>query len=56
MKPAASALASARSFLFVPADRLDRLPKALASGAHAVIIDLEDAVAPEHRADARRDL
>jgi citrate lyase subunit beta / citryl-CoA lyase len=49
-------LASARSFLFVPADRLDRLPKALASGAHAVIVDLEDAVAPEHKADARRAL
>ncbi len=53
MKPATCALASARSFLFVPADRLDRLPKAQASGAHAVIIDLEDAVAPEHKADAR---
>ena len=56
MKNSTSALASARSFLFVPADRLDRLPKALGSGAHAVIIDLEDAVAPEHKADARRAL
>jgi citrate lyase subunit beta/citryl-CoA lyase len=46
-------LASARSFLFVPADRLERLPKALASGAHAVIVDLEDAVAPEDKPAAR---
>jgi citrate lyase subunit beta / citryl-CoA lyase len=43
----------ARSFLFLPADRLERLPKALASGAHALILDLEDAVAPERKADAR---
>lgn len=53
MSGAASPLASARSFLFVPGDRLDRLPKALASGAHAVIVDLEDAVAPAHKAAAR---
>ena len=46
-------LTTARSFLFVPADRLDRLPKALASGAHAVIIDLEDAVAADHKKSAR---
>jgi len=51
-----SPLAAARSFLFVPGDRLDRLPKALASGAHAVIVDLEDAVAPEHKAAARAGL
>jgi citrate lyase subunit beta/citryl-CoA lyase len=42
-----------RSFLFVPADRPDRFGKALASGAHAVILDLEDAVAPERKAAAR---
>jgi len=53
MSSATSTLASARSFLFVPGDRLDRLPKALASGAHAVIVDLEDAVAPEHKALSR---
>jgi citrate lyase subunit beta/citryl-CoA lyase len=46
-------LAWARSFLFLPADRLERLPKALASGAHALILDLEDAVAPEHKPAAR---
>ncbi len=43
----------ARSFLFLPADRLDRLEKALASGAHMVIVDLEDAVAPDAKPDAR---
>lgn len=48
-----AALAAARSFLFVPADRPERIPKALASGADAVIVDLEDAVAPEAKAAAR---
>ena len=37
------ALARARTFLFVPADRPERLANALASGADAVIVDLEDA-------------
>jgi citrate lyase subunit beta/citryl-CoA lyase len=37
-------LAQARSFLFVPGNRPERFAKALASGADAVIIDLEDAV------------
>lgn len=46
-------LARARSFLFVPADRPERLPKALASAADAVIVDLEDAVAPAAKAAAR---
>jgi citrate lyase subunit beta / citryl-CoA lyase len=32
------------------------MPKALASGAHAVILDLEDAVAVEHKAAARNAL
>jgi citrate lyase subunit beta / citryl-CoA lyase len=43
----------ARSFLFVPADRPERFAKALASGAGAVIIDLEDAVAPAAKRSAR---
>jgi citrate lyase subunit beta / citryl-CoA lyase len=42
-----------RSYLFVPADRPERFAKALASGADAVIIDLEDAVAPAAKLDAR---
>lgn len=47
---------AACSFLFVPADRPERLPKALASGADMVIADWEDAIAPAHKASARRDL
>jgi citrate lyase subunit beta/citryl-CoA lyase len=42
-----------RSYLFVPGDRPERFAKACASGAHAVIVDLEDAVAPEHKVAAR---
>lgn len=34
-----------RSLLFVPADRPERFPKAVASGADAIILDLEDSVA-----------
>ena len=39
--------------LYVPGDRPDRVAKALASGADCVIVDLEDAVAPAHKAVAR---
>ena len=42
-----------RSALFVPATRPDRIPKALATGADAVIADLEDAVAAEAKEQAR---
>jgi citrate lyase subunit beta / citryl-CoA lyase len=42
--------------LFVPADRPERFAKAAASGADAVIIDLEDAVAPERKAFGREAL
>lgn len=42
-----------RSILFVPGDRPDRYGKALAAGADAVCIDLEDAVAPGHKTGAR---
>lgn len=42
-----------RSLLFVPGARPDRFEKALAAGADAVCIDLEDAVAPPGKADAR---
>lgn len=44
---------SAQSFLFVPGDRADRLPKAAASGADCVVVDLEDAVHPANKAAAR---
>jgi citrate lyase subunit beta / citryl-CoA lyase len=42
-----------RSLLFVPGDRPDRLQRAASCGADAVILDLEDAVAIEHKAAAR---
>lgn len=44
---------TARSLLFVPGDRPDRFDKALASGADVVVVDLEDAVAPDAKATAR---
>jgi (S)-citramalyl-CoA lyase len=44
----------ARSLLFVPGDRPDRFDKALASGADAICLDLEDAVQPAAKDDARR--
>lgn len=43
----------ARSWLYVPASRGELLPKALAGPADAVIIDLEDAVAPAKKDSAR---
>ncbi|MBB1602267.1 CoA ester lyase [Variovorax sp. UMC13] len=49
-------LALARTFLFVPGDRPERHARALASGAGAVVVDLEDAVAPERKAAARTQL
>ena len=42
-----------RSYLFVPGARPDRFAKALAAGADAVIIDLEDAVPPAGKDAAR---
>ena len=42
-----------RSLLFVPADAAKKLDKAMASGADAVIVDLEDSIAPERKAAAR---
>lgn len=45
-----------RSMLFVPGDRPERFAKAVASGADAVIFDLEDAVVPERRPTAREEI
>lgn len=42
-----------RSWLFVPADRPSMIAKARRAGADAVIIDLEDSVAPEAKPVAR---
>src|SRR5665213_1589505 len=39
--------------LFVPGDRPERFAKAVASGADAAIVDLEDAVAPSAKPVAR---
>ena len=42
-----------RSLLFVPADGGRKLEKALGSGADAVIVDLEDSIADDRKAEAR---
>lgn len=42
-----------RSWLYVPGHRADRVTKALAAGADAVVVDLEDAVPPDQKAAAR---
>ncbi|WP_040907446.1 aldolase/citrate lyase family protein, partial [Streptomyces griseoflavus] len=43
----------ALTWLYVPGDRPPVVAKALASGADVVVIDLEDAVAPDRKAYAR---
>ncbi|MFM7028732.1 MAG: HpcH/HpaI aldolase/citrate lyase family protein [Chakrabartia sp.] len=43
-----------RSWLFIPGDSEKKLAKAAHSGADAVILDLEDSVAPANKADARK--
>ncbi|KJZ66888.1 HpcH/HpaI aldolase/citrate lyase family protein [Pseudomonas fluorescens] len=45
-----------RSALFVPATRPERIPKAIATGADRVIVDLEDAVQENLKAQARDNL
>lgn len=46
-------MTSARSYLYVPGDRPDVLAKAPGRGADALIVDLEDAVAPSAKDAAR---
>jgi citrate lyase beta subunit len=46
-------IALARAILFVPGHRPDRFAKALAAGADAVVVDLEDAVPPAEKDAAR---
>ncbi|MGJ7538253.1 MULTISPECIES: HpcH/HpaI aldolase/citrate lyase family protein [unclassified Variovorax] len=41
------------TYLFVPGDRPERFDKAWASGADTVVLDLEDAIAADHKAVAR---
>ncbi|MDP6343445.1 MAG: CoA ester lyase [Alphaproteobacteria bacterium] len=43
-----------RSFIFAPGIRPDMFPKALKSGADMVCVDLEDAIAPQHKDEARQ--
>jgi len=45
-----------KTMLFVPASRPERIPKAIASGAGAVIVDLEDAVPADAKDSARQAL
>jgi (S)-citramalyl-CoA lyase len=42
-----------RSFIFTPGLRPDMYPKALASGADIVCLELEDGIAPKDKAEAR---
>ena len=45
---------SARSYLFVPGDQPEKLSRARERGADALLVDLEDAVAPSAKVGARR--
>jgi citrate lyase beta subunit len=45
-----------RSMLFVSGERVERFPKAMAAGADLVCIDLEDAVHPDRKAQARAEV
>ena len=47
---------SAKSYLFVPAIDIHRVPKAFARGADAVIIDLEDAVSESVKIQSRQNV
>lgn len=44
---------SMRSFLFVPGDSPGKLEKGLKAGADALILDLEDSIAPDRKVEAR---
>jgi citrate lyase subunit beta/citryl-CoA lyase len=50
------AMRSLRSYLFAPADNQRILHKVFTAGADAVVVDLEDAVAPAAKAAARESL
>jgi len=43
-----------RSFIFAPGLRPDMFPKALASGADIVCVELEDGIAPKDKEEARK--
>ncbi|NDA47175.1 MAG: CoA ester lyase [Alphaproteobacteria bacterium] len=44
-----------RSYLFTPADQTRKLAKASQSGADGIILDFEDSIAPEKKAQARNE-
>ncbi len=45
-----------RSYLYAPGSRPDLMRKALRAGADAVVLDLEDAVAPDRKVEARAEV
>lgn len=45
-----------RSYLFVPGDSTRKMARAIDSGADALILDLEDSVAPGRKAEARAEV
>jgi citrate lyase subunit beta/citryl-CoA lyase len=51
-----TSLVQARSLLFVPGHRPDRFTKASRSGADGIVLDIEDAVAPECKPEARENI
>lgn len=53
MTHAPRAAGTVRSWLYVPATRTDLLHKAMAGEADAVVLDLEDSVPPDRKAEAR---
>ena len=42
-----------RSLLFIPGDSPKKLDKGVTSGADVIIVDLEDAISPDRKAQAR---
>lgn len=52
----ADSIARARSLLFVPGHRPDRFGKASESHADAIVLDLEDAVGPDVKDEARHNI
>ena len=42
-----------RSFLFIPGDSPKKLDKGMGSGADALLLDLEDSISPQNKAQAR---
>jgi (S)-citramalyl-CoA lyase len=53
-QPTRKRLGPGSTLLFVPGNRSDRFTKALAATPHGVILDLEDAVAPDAKEQARQ--